>query len=266
MIVPNPTFVDIHCHLVPGIDDGAADLAESLAMARMAVDDGIDTIICTPHQGGNFAQNRGDQIRAAVAELQRDLDDAGIPLRVLPGADVRIESDMLAGLQCGDVVSLADRRRHVLLELPHELYMPLEPVLQALARAGMAGILSHPERNQGILARPAILKPLVEAGCLMQITAGSLVGAFGSGIQKFSESMLQEGLVHFVATDAHGTKSRRPLIDRAYRHAAGIVGSDYAEEICRSNPSLVAAGITVAPGLRKSTKRGLSRWFGRRAG
>ncbi len=264
--MPDLAFVDIHCHLVPGIDDGAADLAESLAMARMAVDDGIHTIICTPHQGGNFAQNRGERIRAAVAQLQRQLDHAGIPLDVLPGADVRIESDMLAGLQSGDIVSLADHRRHVLLELPHELYMPLEPVLQTLARAGMTGILSHPERNQGILARPAVLKPLVEAGCLMQITAGSLVGAFGPGIQEFSEWMLREGLVHFVATDAHGTKSRRPLISRAYRHAAAIVGNGYAEEICCENPSLVAAGESVAPGLRKSTKRGLSRWFGRRAG
>lgn len=258
-------FVDIHCHLVPGIDDGASDVEETIAMARMAVDDGIGVIICTPHQGGNFACNSGDDVRSAVAQVQALLDRKRIPLRVLPGADVRIESDMLAGLQKGELVSLADRRRHVLLELPHELYLPLEPVLKGLNRGGMVGVLSHPERNQGILNRPRLLRPLVEAGCLMQVTAGSLVGAFGSEIQKFSQWMIEEGLVHFLATDAHSSKSRRPLIHRAFRHASELVGVEYATELCCTNPSRVAARKDVEPGLRRTTKRGLLGWFGRRA-
>src|SRR5690242_10241412 len=144
-------FVDIHCHLTPGIDDGAKDWEQSLEMARMAVADGIGVMICTPHQLGNFSSNSGEIIRTRVAELQSFLDEHKVPLRVLPGADVRIESDLVNRVRRGEVVSLADRRKHVLLELPHELYIPLDRLLEELNSAGMVGILSHPERNQGIL-------------------------------------------------------------------------------------------------------------------
>jgi protein-tyrosine phosphatase len=150
----------------------------SLAMARMAADDGVQTIICTPHQAGNFSANRGDVIRAAVRRTQQMLAQRGVPLTLLPGGDVRIESDMISGLRRGDLLTLGDHGRHVLLELPHELYFPLEPVLRQLDRHQMVGILSHPERNQGILRQPEVLLPLVEAGCLMQVTAGSILRQF----------------------------------------------------------------------------------------
>ena len=144
-------FVDIHCHLIPEIDDGAKSWEESLAMAEMAVSDGFATMIVTPHQLGTYSHNSGDLIRQKALELQEELDARGIPLEILPGADVRIEDSMMAGLRAGSVVSLGDHRRHVLLELPHELYFPLEGILEDLTRAGMVGILSHPERNQGLL-------------------------------------------------------------------------------------------------------------------
>ncbi len=198
------SFTDIHCHLLPAIDDGAEHWDEALAMARLAADDGISTIITTPHQLGGYGHNRGDDIRQRVAELQQQLDLAGVRLNVLPGADVRIESGMIDRLRSGDVLTLGDHRRHVLLELPHELYLPLEPIIDELKRYGMVGILSHPERNQGILRCPEIVAPLVDHGCLMQITAGSICGTFGPACRQLSEWLLAEGLVHFVATDAHG--------------------------------------------------------------
>src|SRR4051812_40707285 len=131
------SLVDIHCHLLPEIDDGAKSCEESLAMARMAARDGIGTIVVTPHQLGNYRHNRGEAIREQTAQLQELLSANQIPLRVLPGADVRIEADMLSLLRSGEVLTLADRGRHVLLELPHELYMPLEPVLAELHGARM---------------------------------------------------------------------------------------------------------------------------------
>jgi protein-tyrosine phosphatase len=262
--VQQQRFVDIHCHLVPAIDDGASSWDESLAMARMAVADGIDTIICTPHQCGNYAGNRGDDIRAAVAQLQQQLDRSKIPLRVLPGADVRIEANMIQQLVCGDVLTLADRSRHVLLELPHELYMPLEPVLAGLRKHSLVGILSHPERNQGILRRPEVVAPLVEAGCLMQITAGSLMGTFGEAIQRLSEKLLTKGLVHFIATDAHGIRARRPLIHRAFQRAAELVGEQQAIAICCHNPHCVAEGRDCSGGVQTTVQRGWRGLFTRR--
>jgi protein-tyrosine phosphatase len=258
------SFVDIHCHLLAGIDDGAQSEGESLAMAELAVDDGIGTIICTPHQLGSHGCNHGDDIRRRVAGLQRRLDEFGTPLRLLPGADVRIEPGMIEGLARGDVLTLGDHGRHVLLELPHELYLPLEPLLDELSRRNMTGILSHPERNQGILRRPAVLRPLVEAGCLMQITAGSLCGTFGQECRSLAESMLRDGLVHFVATDAHGARSRRPLMRRAYDRVSELIGESAADALCQNNPSAVARGKVVQRGPQETTPAPRRAWWKRR--
>ncbi|HUS39117.1 MAG: CpsB/CapC family capsule biosynthesis tyrosine phosphatase [Pirellulales bacterium] len=257
-------FVDIHCHLLSGIDDGADDPNESLAMARMAVADGIETIICTPHQLGNYRANTAEIIRKRVGQLQRLLRESKVPLRVLPGADVRIEADMIEQLQQDHVLTLGDQRRHVLLELPHELYLPLESIIVSLNDLGMQSILSHPERNQGILRQPSLLKPLVKAGCLMQVTAGSLAGTFGPMIQRFAQSIVSQGLCHFIATDAHGPTARRPRIRGAYQIAADLVGPTTADMMCIRNPSLVARGETVPGGVLGVNKRGIRGWLGLR--
>ncbi len=256
-------FVDIHCHLTPGIDDGASTWDDTLAMAQMAVDDGIGEIIVTPHQLGAYAHNTGDLIREKAAQLQEFLDEHEVGLQVLPGGDVRIEDGMIKKLGTGEVMSLGDHRRHVLLELPHELYFPLEPVLHDLEKIGMAGVLSHPERNQGLMKHPELLGPLVDQGCLMQVTAGSLMGTFGAASQKVAEDMLNQGLVHFLATDAHSPKARRPLLRRAFERAAEFIGEDAARELCCDNPAAVATGENVRPGRRAGgAKRMRSWWFG----
>lgn len=259
-------LVDIHCHLLPGVDDGARDLDAALAMARMSVEEGVDTVVVTPHQCGAFEFNRGDDIRRRTAELQGELDARSVPLRVLPGADVRIDDGLIQGLESGDIVSLGDHRRHVLLELPHELYLPLEPVLDGLERIGVVGVLSHPERNAGILARPRLLRPLVDRGCLMQVTAGSFVGGFGDDSQRLAERMAREGLIHFVSTDGHGPKQRRPRLGHALRAVAKLVGEDAAQRWCSENPRAVADGREVTPGVSpvRAPRRGWS-LFGRGA-
>ena len=267
--MPESAFVDIHCHLLPGIDDGAKDWRDTLAMARMAAADGIRTIITTPHQLGNWSQNRGDDIRHLTAQVQNVLREQKIPITLLAGGDVRIEPDMIDRIRRGEVMTLADHGRHVLLELPHELYVPLEPLLQELRAAGLVGILSHPERNQGILARPDLVEPLVKAGCLMQVTAGSLAGSFGPDIAACAERMVSRGLVHFLATDAHSPRSRRPIMSRAFDRATELVGERLAVEMCATNPAQVAAGEDVRPGMRETrpARRGLVSWFGwRKAG
>jgi protein-tyrosine phosphatase len=256
------SFVDIHCHLLPGIDDGAADLDDALAMARIAVDQGTTTIIATPHQLGTFGHNAGDDIRRRVGELQQQLGEAEIPLQVLPGGEARIEDDLVARLKRGDVLTLGDRGRHVLLELPHELYLPFESLLEDLAHHNVVGILSHPERNHGILRQREVLQPLVEAGCLMQVTGGSLCGTFGPDCQKLAEWMLGQGFVHFVATDAHGTCSRRPLMRRAYERVCELAGEAAASDLCSRNPGLVAEGRAVRPGRRAAPPSKRKSWWG----
>lgn len=242
------------------MDDGATDLDESLAMARMAVADGFGTVIVTPHQLGTYRHNTGEAIRSATARLQQTLQKANIPLRLLPGADVRIDEDMLRRIIDGDVLTLADRRKHVLLELPHELFFPLDTILAKLHSRGITGILSHPERNQGILQRRQVVHELVDQGCLMQVTAGSLTGSMGPACAAFGQWMLQEGLVHFVATDAHGAQRRRPRLSAACQLVAQLTDEETAKALCVDNPRCVAEGQPVAGG-RRMTRTKSRGWF-----
>ena len=259
----NEAYVDIHCHILPGIDDGARDWDDALAMARLAVEDGTSTIIATPHQLGSWNQNRGDDIRRLTAELNERLQAEQIPLTVLPGGEARFEAELVERIASGDVLTLGDRHRHVLVELPHELYLPLDSLLKSLVSRRISVILAHPERNQGILRQPELLGTVVDAGCLAQITAGSLCGTLGSELQQMSEWMVREGLVHIVATDAHGPRTRRPLLGRAYEKLCEIADEQTAQDLCYRIPARIAAGHTVTTG-RRSVPRRRTGWFSRR--
>jgi protein-tyrosine phosphatase len=259
-------WFDIHCHLVPAIDDGATDEAEAVAMAELAHSEGTSTIVVTPHQLGNFRHNSGSLIRERTAALQELLNRHRVGIVVLPGADVRIESDMPGLLASGEVLSLGDHRKHVLLELPHDIYFPLAPVMRELEKLGMTGILSHPERNRGIQQQPELVESLVDAGCLMQVTCGSLMGSFGPGCQQLAERWVAKGLVHFLATDAHGAKARRPLFRAAFNRATELAGQRPAELMCREHGYLVAHGRDVPAG-RLAVKEAPRDWrFWRKAG
>lgn len=259
-------WVDIHCHLTPAIDDGAKDDSEALAMARLAVAEGTDTVIATPHQLGNFRHNRGADIRRRVQALQELLNANKVPLVVLPGADVRIESDLPQLVASGEVLTLGDHGKHVLLELPHDIYVPLEPLLEALRKRGLVGILSHPERNRGLLRQPHLIETLIDAGCLMQVTTGSLSGSFGPESQRLAESMVSHGTAHFLATDAHGPRSRRPLFVDAYQRAVELAGHGAAVNMCRDNPRLVALGRDVPAGRLQVDRPRAGWWFWKKAG
>ena len=253
---PRERFVDIHCHLLPGLDNGPSNWEESVAMAEMAAKDGIAAIVCTPHQLGNFPQNTPEIIRDQARRLQRMLLEKGVDLQVLPGADIRIDPDLPRKLCSGQALTLADRGRHVLLELPHELYISLDGLLKELRVRGIAGILSHPERNGGIIAQPEILPKLVRQGCLMQITAGSLLGVFGSRIRSFTEWMIKQRLVDFVATDAHDTKRCAPLLSDAFQRVAELADVEMAVDLCCRNAACVAAGLSLPQVAGKRTPGG----------
>ncbi|NLE38784.1 MAG: hypothetical protein GX621_12235 [Pirellulaceae bacterium] len=257
------TFIDTHCHMLPGVDDGAATWDESLVMARAAVTDGIGATIVTPHQLGTNRQLDGPTIRAKTAHLQEYLDQNDVPLRVLPGAEVRVEPDLIDRIREGEVLTLADHGRYVLLELPHEVYIPLNDLLQNMRRAGLIGILAHAERNQGILHQPKVVSSLVDAGCLLQVTAGSLVGSFGPDVQKLAERLVEQGQVHFVATDAHGPKVRRPQMRRAYQRVVELAGYRMASDLFHRNPAAVIDDRSLAGhGRGSDAKRsGFRRWF-----
>ena len=229
-------MIDLHCHLLPGVDDGAPDLTTSLAMARIAVGDGIKTIACTPHIYPGMYDNNGPAIRRAVAELQLRLEEAGIPLRLTLGADTHIAPDLVAGLRAGRVPTLHDSR-YFLLEPPHHVAPPrlTETVFDLLA-AGYVPVITHPERLSWIEDRYETFVALVRKGAWLQVTAGSLTGRFGKAAQYWGERLLDEGWAHILATDAHGVDRRPPWLAEGRRAAERWVGAGEAHHLVMTRP------------------------------
>jgi protein-tyrosine phosphatase len=232
-------MIDLHSHILPGIDDGAANLDIALEMARIAVASGVSVQACTPHIFPGVFDNAGPEIRLAVAELQQRLEEHGIPLRLVTGADAHIVPNMVDGLRSGAILSLADTR-YVLVEPPHHVAPPrIEYLFFELLTAGYVPILTHPERLTWIETRFETFIQLFHAGVWMQITSGSLTGAFGRRPQYWSERMLNEGLVHILASDAHGARRRRPDLAEGRTVAAKWVGETEAEQLVVGRPRAI---------------------------
>jgi protein-tyrosine phosphatase len=237
--------IDLHSHILPGIDDGAADLSASLAMAIATVADGVTHLACTPHILPGLYHNTGPQIRRATQALQQALDEHSIPLRLVSGADIHILPDFVEGLRSGRLLSLGDSR-YVLVEPPHHTAPPrLEEVFFNLIVAGYVPILTHPERLSWIKSHYAIFERLGDAGVWMQVTAGSLSGAFGRNAQYWAERMLEEGRVHILATDCHDTDRRPPNLSTGRDLAAVRVGAIEAHHLVVTRPGGVL--LNVAP-------------------
>jgi protein-tyrosine phosphatase len=235
--------IDLHCHILPGIDDGAPDLSMSLQMAKAFVDDGVTHVACTPHILPGVYHNSGPQIRQAVQELQLALDHYGIPLRLVTGADNHVVADFVGGLQRGHLLALADTR-YVLVEPPHHVPPPrLEDLFFNIMAAGFVPILTHPERLSWIKLHYDSIERLSHAGVWMQITAGSLAGAFGKNARYWAERMLDEGRVHILATDAHDTSRRPPNLGVGRDLAAARVGASEAEHLVWTRPRGVLGNV-----------------------
>jgi len=240
-------FIDIHSHILPAIDDGAADAREALAMARMAVEDGAGTIIATPHQRGSFARNHGAEIRTRVTAFQQLLEQEHVALRILPGGETRIEpgdaeAEIVAGVQSGELLTLGNQGRYFLMDLPEQVYVPLDRLVAEVKSLGIIPILAHPERNREIVSRPEVLLPLVEAGCLLQVTAGSVLGEFGPVAQEIAERLILQGLVHLIASDGHHVHYRPPLLAAAIRRVGQLNGGVATASLFEGNAAAIIAG------------------------
>ena len=232
-------MIDLHCHMLPAIDDGAPDLTVALAMARMAAQDGITTTACTPHIYPGLYDNDRARILVAVEAFRQELARAGIDLTLTSGADTHLTPDLLEGLRSGRIPTLADSR-YFLFEPPHHVAPPRleESVFQVLA-AGYVPVLTHPERLTWIEEHYPLFAQLVRGGAWMQVTAGSLTGRYGRRPRYWAERMLDEGLVHLLATDAHHSERRVPLLAEGRDAAAARVGADEALHLVLTRPQCI---------------------------
>ena len=237
-------LIDLHCHLLPALDDGAPDLATAVEMARLSVADGVRVIACTPHIFPGVYNNSGPDIRRRVDWLRSQFEAAQIACRLVPGADVHIAPDLVAKLKSREALSLNDSR-YVLIEPPHHVVPPnIDQFFFNLLTAGYVPILTHPERMTWAERDYDLLVRLVQSGTWMQLTAGSILGNFGARSKKLSERMLREGLAHIVASDAHDPIGRPPLMGEALQALRSFVGEEEALNLLRVRPQAILDDAT----------------------
>jgi protein-tyrosine phosphatase len=252
--------IDLHCHLLPGLDDGPADLGGALAMARLHVQAGVRVVAATPHVSWDMPTDAA-AIELRLGDVRAALAAAQIPLEVVRGAEIDVHQ----------AVGFSDEQLHalalgggpwVLLEAPLRKGVGFAPVVRALLGRGHRVLVAHPERSPLLQGDPELLGALVRAGAATQVTAASFAGAYGRTVRGYAEAMLEAGLVHSVASDAHDLARRPPGIAEPLA-AAGL--AELAPLLAQEAPAAILAGEPLPPPpRRRRRRRGLGSLLGRR--
>ena len=233
---------DIHCHLLPEIDDGSPDLEYSLAMARFAQAHGTTHMVVTPHIHPGRYNNDKAIIEATFLRFKQAVADDGLKLQLGMAAEFRLSAEVLTLFAEKRIPFLGetDGISTLLLELPHDQVPPgSENLVDWLAARKCRAMIAHPERNKEIMRNPERLRPFLDRDCLTQVTAGSLVGRFGQTAQAIAEQLLTEGKVDVLATDSHNLKHRTPDLSEGYRRAVELIGEEAATKLVVDNPRAI---------------------------
>jgi protein-tyrosine phosphatase len=259
-------MIDLHSHILPGIDDGVQTEDESVEFARLAVADGVQAIVATPHCKDDVWENRRDDILQHVKRLRARLERERIPLELHPGAEVHICPELPARVEDGRAPTLADNGKTLLLELSLTQYpFEMQNLLFQLKLAGIEVLFAHPERIRYFQEDPSRFAELVRMGAWGQITTGSITGQFGREAQEYSDRLLREGLVHVIASDAHNTRGRPPVLSEAVRAASAVVGEARAACMVLDAPRALLEGkgpdLPPVDGPRRARVSLFKRWF-----
>lgn len=250
-------MIDLHCHILPGIDDGAKTMEDSLAMAREAVDEGITHILATPHYKNGRWTNEKDSIIQGVAAVQQELNNRAIPLTLFPGQEVRIVGELMEDIAKNKIQFIDEGNQYLLIEFPTATIPAFtDSLFFNLQKTGVTPIIVHPERNHAILNDPTLLLNLVERGALAQLTGGSYIGSFGKKIQKFSKQLIEANLVHFIASDAHNITSRTFYMKDAYQRLEKEFGKEKVSKLKQVTKDLINGELIIPsePKLIKQPK------------
>ncbi len=243
-------MIDLHTHPIPGIDDGVRDEEEALELCRIAVQEGITTLVATPHMRTDLFPNDRDGILKGVEHLRALLCRENIDLQIVPGAEVYLEPDLIDRMRAGHTLTLNDGGSYLLLELPtRHLPAGVEDLIYQLRLASVTPIIAHPERILPFQEDPERFARLVELGALGQLTAGSLLGQFGSTALRTSRLFLERGLVQVLASDAHNSGNRAPRLREALAQAEALVGRETALRSVRDVPRAILAGEEIEVAL-----------------
>lgn len=266
-------MIDLHAHYLPGIDDGPKTLEDSLAMARLAVADGVTAVTVTPHHLNGRYVTTAATIRAEVEKLRVALEEQGIALEVHPGSEIHLTPELPGVLADGTAMTVADRGQAVLVEPPvNSLPLGAEAILSDCLVQGITPIIAHPERCRRLQRDFAPLRRWVEMGCLVQITAQSCDGHFGQGAQNAAQGMIRAGLVHLLASDGHRPYGRTPCLGTGRAAVTGWFGEDLAALLTEAVPGALLQGekpdfqslkaALPAPGEGRERAPAWKRWLG----
>lgn len=235
-------MVDLHCHMLPEMDDGAHDLNEALNMARLAVEDGITDVILSPHMQDGLYHNQAEKVLKEVSRFQENLKQQDIPLRVHPGAEVHIHPMLIGNLYSCEILTICHAKKYILIELP-SITIPtyVNKIIRELILEGIIPIIAHPERHSLIREDCLPLVEWIEQGALVQLNAGSLLGLMGKRIQQFAQYLMKNRMVHVLASDGHNTKTRKPILTDAYRLVSEL-GSNDEVELFQTNAQAILHG------------------------
>jgi protein-tyrosine phosphatase len=257
-------LIDLHCHILPELDDGSFSVEESLAMARQAVSDGIKTLVATPHTLNGVYSNPAQMVNDQVARLREVFLMEKLGLDLLTGSEAHISIQMAERVASGEIVTINNNGRYVLVEFPVQA-IPIgsQDELFQLKLEGTTPIIAHPERNIMLQHRLEFLYDLVAMGCLLQITAMSITGELGKDAMKCSHRLLDLRLAHVIATDAHSSMGRPPILSPGVEAAANVLGNfKEAEAMVTTYPEDILAGNPLdVPEPKRPSKR---KWFFRK--
>ncbi|KKK38889.1 tyrosine protein phosphatase [Mesobacillus campisalis] len=247
-------MIDIHCHILPGIDDGAQTIEDSLEMARRAVQEGITAIIATPHHNKAGYVNPKEEIVRKCKELNDILQSENLPLEILPGQEPAIGGELIEDFENKRLQTL-NGTQYLFVEMPSsQVPRYTERLLFDLQLKGIVPIIVHPERNRELLENPELLYQLVKKGALTQLTAGSLTGRFGKKIRTFSFDILNSNLVHLIASDAHNITTRAFHLQAAYEEIKKTYGTDM-QYLFMENAELLVEGQNIYKEMPQRVKK-----------
>jgi len=232
-------MVDIHCHILPGLDDGPETMEEALAMAESAIAQGITHIVATPHASNEYRFDYA-QVRQKRDELQARVGDR---LTLATGCDFHLNTENLQALKKSQERFCINQNSYLLVEFSDFSIPPsMDQALHDLQLAGLQPVITHPERNNILSNHPERLRQWIEHGCYAQVTAGALIGAFGSAPRRIAETWIAQGLVHFAASDAHDSRKRPLMMKKSYRAVTELFGAEKAQALFCDNPRAALEG------------------------
>lgn len=235
-------MTDIHCHILPFVDDGAEDMAQALAMARMAYDSGVTTLVATPHcnlPGTPWKNYASHELLAQFIAFRTAVEEAGIPLKIKAGAEVFATEDMVGLLRRGKLLTLASSD-YLLMEFHFdETGAVMDELLRCVAAEGLTPVVAHPERYEAVQYNPALAARWFERGYVIQLNKGSVLGRFGRRVAGTAGWLLERGLAHVVASDAHSSVSRTTDMSQVQHYLVARYSPAYAEILMERNPERV---------------------------